>query len=39
MRVFYKLNVNENTNVTSTPQKEEFNYQNYEAIEDHKTTL
>ena len=34
MRVLYKLNVNDITNVTSTPHKEEFNDQNYEAIED-----
>ena len=34
MRVFYKLNVNDNTNVTSTPYEKEFNDQNYEVIED-----
>ena len=32
MKIFYKLNVNENTNVTSTPREEEFSNQNYEAI-------
>ena len=39
MKVFYKLNVNDNTNVTSTPCEEEFSDQNYEPIEDHKTVL
>ena len=39
MRVFYKLNINDITNVTSTPCKEEFNDQNYEVIEDWETTL
>ena len=39
MKIFYKLNVNYNTNVTSTPCQEEFSDQNYEAIEDHETAL
>ena len=39
MRVFYKLNVNENTNVTSAPHKEEYDDQNHIAIEDQETTL
>ena len=39
MQVFYKLDVNDNPNVTSTPHKEEFNDQNYEAIEDQETAL
>ena len=39
MWVFYKLNVNDNANVTSTPRKEEFNDKNYEAIEDRETAL
>ena len=39
MKVFYKLNVNDNTNITSTPHEEEFSGQNYEVIEDHKTAL
>ena len=32
MKIFYKLNVNENTNITSTPFEEEFSDQNYEVI-------
>ena len=39
MKIFYKLNVNDNTNITSTPCEEEFSDQNYEVIEDHKTAL
>ena len=42
MWVFYKLNVNDNPNVTSTtPHEEEFNDKNYEAkaIEDQGTAL
>ena len=39
MKIFYKLNVNDNTNVTSTPHEEEFSDQNYEVIEDHETAL
>ena len=39
MKIFYKLNVNDHTDVTSTPHEEEFSNQNYEAIEDHETAL
>ena len=39
MKIFYKLNVNYHTNVTSTPHEEEFSNQNYEAIKDHETAL
>ena len=39
MKIFYKLSVNNNTNITSTPHEEGFSDQNYEAIEDHKTAL
>ena len=34
MNVFYQLNVNENTNVTFSPHKEDYDDQNYKAIED-----
>ena len=34
-----KLNVNDHTNITSTPHKEKFSNQNYEAIEDRETAL
>ena len=39
MHVFYKLNVNENGDVMSTPHKEEFDERNYEFVEEWKTTL
>ena len=39
MKIFHKLNVNDHTNITSTPHEEEVSNQNYEAIEDHKTAL
>ena len=39
MKIFYKLNINDNTNITSTPHEGEFSDQNYEAIEDGKTAL
>ena len=39
MKIFYKLNVNNNANITSTLHEEEFSDQNYEAIEDFKTAL
>ena len=39
MKIFYKLNINNNTNIASTPCKEKFRDQNYEAIEDCKTAL
>ena len=32
MKIFYKLNINYNTNTVSTPHEEEFSNQNYEAI-------
>ena len=32
MRIFYKLNVKENVNITSTPCKEEYGEKNYESI-------
>ena len=37
--IFYKLNVKENGDVTSTPHKEEFDKQNYESVEEWETTL
>ena len=39
MWVFYKLNINDNANVTSTRHEEEFNDQNHEVIEDQETPL
>ena len=39
MRVFYKLNMKENINITSTPPKKEYDEQNYESVEECKTTL
>ena len=40
MRVFYKLNVKENINITATPlHEEEYDEQNYESVEECKTTL
>ena len=39
MKIFYKLNINDNTNVTSTPHEEEYDDPNYEAIEDRETAL
>ena len=39
MKIFYKLNINENTKITSTPCEEEFSDQNYKVIEDCKTAL
>ena len=39
MKIIYKLNVKENSNITSTPWEEEFSDQNYKAIEDRKTAL
>ena len=39
MKIFYKWNVNDNTNITSTPHEDKFSNQNYEVIEDHKTAL
>ena len=37
--VFYKLNINENTDITSTPHKEEYDEQNYESVEEWETAL
>ena len=39
MRVFYKLNVKENVDITSTPHKEEYDEQNYESAEEWETAL
>ena len=39
MKIFHKLNVNDNANITSTPHEEEFSDQNHEVIEDSKTAL
>ena len=39
MKIFYKVNVSDNANIVSTPHEEEFNNQNYEAIEDFETAL
>ena len=33
MKIFYKLNVNDNPNIASTPHEEEFSNKYYEAIE------
>ena len=38
MRAFYKLNINENTDITSTPHKEEYDEQDYESVEEQKLT-
>ena len=37
--VFYKLNVNKNGDVTSTPHEMEFDERNYESVEQWETTL
>ena len=37
MQVFYKLNIKENVDVTSTPQEEEYDEQNYESVEECET--
>ena len=39
IRVFYKLNIDENTDITSTPHKEEYNEQNYESVEELESAL
>ena len=39
MKVFYKLNINDNTNITSAPYDEEYDDQNYEAIKNRETAL
>ena len=39
IHAFYKFNVNENGDVTSTPHKEEFDERNYESVEEWETTL
>ena len=39
MHIFYKLNVNKNGDVTSTPHEEEFDEQNYESVEEQETAL
>ena len=39
MRIFYKLNVKENVNISFTLCEEEYDEQNYESIEESKTTL
>ena len=39
MRVFYKLNVKENVDITTTPCEEEYDDQNYELIKEHETAL
>ena len=39
MKIFYKLNINDNTNIASTLHEEEFSDQNYEAIKDCEIAL
>ena len=39
MQIFYKLNVKENGDFTSTPHKEEFDEWNYESVEEQETAL
>ena len=39
MRVFYKLNIKDNINITTTPYVEEYNELNYKSVEEHKTAL
>ena len=39
MKIFYKLNINDITNIVSIPCEEKFSDHNYEAIEDCKTAL
>ena len=39
MHVFYKLNVNENGDIMSTPYKKEFDKRNYESVEEWETAL
>ena len=39
MRVFYKPNGKENSSVNNAPREEEYGNENYESIEEHKTTL
>ena len=39
MRVFYKLNVKDNVNLTNTPHEEEYMYENYESVEEQETAV
>ena len=39
MRIFFMLDINENTDITSTPHEEKFDEHNYKSIEEHETTL
>ena len=39
MRVFYKLNIKENIDLTNTPHEEEFTDENYESVEERETTV
>ena len=36
---FYKLDINENTDIKSTPHEEEYDKQNYESVEEQETAL
>ena len=39
MRVFYKLNVKDNIDVTTTPHEEEYTDENYESVEEWETAM
>ena len=39
MRVFYKLNVKDNVDLTNTLQKEEYTDENYESVEEQETAV
>ena len=39
MRVFYKLSVKDNVDLTNTPHEEEYTDENYELVEEGETTV
>ena len=39
MRIFYKLNIDEDTHIASTPHKEDCDEQNYKSVEEWETAL
>ena len=39
MRVFYKLNIKDDIDVTTTPHEEEYTDENYESVEEWETTV
>ena len=39
MRVFSKLNVKKNVDITSTPHEEEYDEQKYKSVEEQETAL